>query len=269
MSDTLIALDANQHRAHGWKRHDHLRFAAADAVAPLLMAELTAALPYYPIAFVQRPDENYQMVAVQGLNEGQNLYIGPTGRGFGGYIPSCYRGYPFALRKTLIDGEQRLVLAFDTASGLYRDAPDPAQGEERFFEDDGTPRAMVARALEFLKQSAANQAITKAAVEALAAANLLTPWALPVENPDPRQPPQQHLYRIDETALIALPANDLAALRNASALAIAYAQIFSMPRLGLLSRLHQHHRAHPASTDASLAGLLDESETDGLRFDWD
>jgi len=269
MFSDLKPIDSNLHRTHGWKRQDHYRFAAGDALAPLLIRELPSALPSYPLAFVQRPGGGFSLVAVQGLFEGENLYVDAGGKWRAAYIPSYYRGYPFALQGALIQGERRGVLCFDFDSGLYREAPDASRGEERFFDDAGQVGPLLRKALAFLTQVAEHRRLTDQAVNALSAAQLLVPWTLAVENPNPQRSLQSGLYRVDESRFNALGGPILESLRNANALAIAYAQIFSHARVGVLRQLYDLSRPRPEVAELDLDALFDEGQGDSFKFEWD
>ena len=268
MTGRLLPLDAVQHRNHGWRRHTDLRFAAGDAWAPLLLAELPAALPTFPLAFVQRPGGGWQLAVVQGLHAGDNLCLDAAGRWVVGYLPSYYRGHPFVLCEVALNEGRRKVLCFDLDSGLYRETPRPEAGEERFFDDDGKLQPLPERAVAFLQQTDDNRQLTHSAVDALAEAELLQPWELAVPNPDADRPLLSGLMRIDEARLNTLDAAALAHLRSRNGLSIAYAQVFSLPRLGLLRRLYER-RAARSRLGAGLDGLLAEDPADSLNFDFD
>lgn len=271
---TLIPLSPTQHLTHGWKRHDHYRFAAEDAWAPLLIAELPAALAAYPLAFTARPGGGYRLVALQGLHHGENLMLTPDGRWAVGYIPSHYRGYPFSLRE-VVEGEQRRgMLCFDHGSGLYRDAPDAAQGEERFFDDQGEPTELVAQLMRFLNQTQINRELTDRAVDALEQAGVLTDWALPVDNPDPERPLLKGLKQIDQQALNALDGAALEGLQKVNALAVAYAQVFSGSRLGVLNKLYALHYPPDAQEERHLHSVPEDLDQlfggeDDIELDFD
>ncbi|NBC50030.1 MAG: hypothetical protein GVY22_19095 [Gammaproteobacteria bacterium] len=274
MSERWIALDPEKHRAHGWKRHDHYRFTAAEAWAPLLIAELPAALPLYALAFAPRDGEGgeQQLVVLQGLHAGDNLFLDVHGRWQGGYVPSCYRAYPFRLEPARVEGQARTLIYFDRSSGLYREQPDEARGEARFFDDAGKLTPLLERLVNFGNQCIENRQLTWSAVDALEAAGLLVPWALDVANPDSSRPLLEDLQRIDQTALNRLDARALARLRDASALPIAYAQVLSMPRVGLLPKLYARRaaaQARAAQASPAIDGVLSPDGAEELVFRWD
>src|SRR5690606_39363180 len=120
-------------------------FASAYSLSPLVAQELPRACLAMPIGFV-RSDNQYQLVAVQGLAPGKNLFVAPDGRWIGPYVPAAYRGYPFVLANTE-DGKRVLCVRED--SGLVSEV----QGEgEPFFDEEGNPSKPVQDVLNFLDQ---------------------------------------------------------------------------------------------------------------------
>lgn len=266
MNTGRILLSGTAHRTHGWRRYDNYAFAAAEVLAPLVLQEVAEALARYPLAFVKDAAGHAHLVAVLGLEPGRNLFVDPRGTWRGGYVPSCYRGYPFFLQPQPGDA-QRAALGFDLGSRLYREQPDVGSGEERFFDDEGRPQPLVQRLVGFLQAVAQDQRATRRAVALLARSSLLVPWDWPG-----RAANQPGLYRADETGLAALSPAQLGELRDASALRLAYAQILSIPRQSDLQRLAA--QVGPASTsagmpDASIVqAIFGQEREDALYFDW-
>jgi hypothetical protein len=266
MLQNVVPLNAKKHLGHGWKLQNLFHFAAQAGRAPLLIAELAAALPAYPLAFM-RVHDTYLLVALLGLYSDENLFVDPAGRWLPVYIPSCFRSYPFVLQDIQAEGKAAGVLCFDHASGLYREQPDPARKEQRFFNDDGTLQPHVQKLVQFLTQTVANRQLTSCAVAALHAAELLKPWALPVANPCPERQLQQGLFSIDEAALRKVNGTTLESLRDTSALAIAYAQLFSMRRLESLRSMQARRVQQPTSRPLdSLDDLFGEGDDAIIRF---
>lgn len=252
-------ISLSRHRERRWARYADYRFAAADALAPLVVQELPKAVMSLPIGFIAQPD-GYGLVAVQSLQPGQNLFVSADGRWLGGYVPAVYRGYPFALVKTEDDQQ---VLCIDEDSGLVLDAPQPEQGEP-FFADDDQPAEPLRKVLEFLQQVAANRAQSERLCALLAEHELIQPWPLKVTTPDGERP-VEGLYRIDEAALDALAPEPFEALRQAGALPLIYCQLLSMQHVALLGKLAEHHAQSKPRLDAS--EMFAASDT--LSFDWD
>lgn len=236
----FVALSRNLHAGKRWQRHSSYRFAAQDAVIPLVAQELPKAVMSLPVGFIAM-GENFVPVAVQGLAPGQNLFVAPDGRWLGEYTPAAYRGYPFRLAYAE-NGQQ--VLCFDQDSGLIGDGPEG----ETFFNEDGSPTQGVTEVMNFLMQIQANRDATARSCALLQQHGLIQPWPLKVQEAGGERA-VGGLFRVDEAALNALPAEALVALRDAGALVLAYCQLLSMqhlPKLGLLAQAHAQARAKAA-----------------------
>ena len=205
-------------------------FAAQDSLIPVVAAELPKLVPMIPLAFL--PNESgYLLMAVASLLPGQNLYIAPTtGQWMGNYVPASLRAYPFRMVKP-VDADQAVLCVIED-SGLLVPR---GQGSD-FFTEDGKPTQAIQDIVDFLSQIERNRVLTQLAVDALAEAGLLQPWALQTEK-DGAMVPVNGLFCINEAALNALDAATLHALREKGALALAYAQLFSMNQLEMLEKL--------------------------------
>lgn len=267
----FIPLNPERHLTHGWKRFDTLSFAEQDSCAPVLLAELKMLLPHYMLAFVRTAESRFMFVAVQGLFPKENLALNPTGKWVLPYVPSAYRGYPFALQQIERDGEARGLLCFDEESGLYCEAPDPNVGEERFFDEEGKPSGATQGVLDFLVQRRKNQLQTQVAVDQLAELGLLRPLAWPFESPDPEREMVKGFHGVDETAMRALPDDKLLQLTRSGALLMAHAQLLSFPRLEVMQQLHAlraRHQAGPGPADIGSIETLFGDKDDTLKFNF-
>lgn len=254
----LTVISREQYAAKRWKRYSSYSFAGQDTVAPLVAREVARACMHLPIGFVKTND-GFQLVAVQGLQAGKNLMVGPDGRWVGGYVPATYRTYPFALAKTTDD---RRVLCFREESGLINDVDG-----ERFFEDDGSPTKTLKDVLSFLEQVTKNAQQTAKLCEMLADVGLIQPWSVKLRTAN-RERELEGLFRVDEAALNALPVEKLDALRKAGALPVAYCQLLSMQHLHRLGNLAKQQAASEslASTESGELDLEFLRDDGNIRF---
>ena len=232
-----------RHGHQYWLKQSGHRFAASDALCPLVAQELPKAVLCLPIGFIVEGD-CFVPVAVQGLTSGQNLWVAADGRWLASYIPAPYRSYPFRMAPT-DQGEQ--VLCIDEASGLISES-----AGEPFFNDDGTPGKAVLEILEFFNQIEANRQLTRSMCAVLQQHGLIQPWPITVQGEHGEQK-VEGLFRIDEAALNALSAEALSEVRNAGGLTMAYCQLLSMQHLSTLGTLAQAH------AEAEKARLAQES----------
>lgn len=266
MSDWIL-LKQTQHAKAGWRPYRGYTFAAKDAVAPLVVAELAQAALHYPLGFVLQPNKQFQLVAVQGTTPGENLFVNDDGHWACDYIPSHYRGYPFSLAPSpkqpppsasqgaTVQSGQRLALAINQGSGLFHN---PAEhGDTPLFEKGGFSPALE-RVVNFLRQRRQNHQVTQALVKQLADSGIFVPWK--------KGPQVGGLHRVDEKALRNLTGEDLQPLVKSGAMTLAYIQMFSEHRLpALLSRKHGQNKK--AAERDSLESLFETD--DDFDFDFD
>ncbi|WP_041447581.1 SapC family protein [Thiocystis violascens] len=261
----LTAITSTAFADRNWQRYANYAFASRMNLIPALATELAKLVPALPMGFIPRA-ERFQLAALTSLQPDSNLFVAPDGRWLAGYVPAALRGYPFALARP--EGAPESVLCIDEASGLIV----AAGAGEPFFDADGQPAKTVKEVLNFLARVEHDRAVTQTMVDALQAASLIQPWPITV-NRDGAAVPVEGIHRVDEAALNALDDAAWLALRRSGALALVYAQLFSMNQLALFEQAgaaQARMRPPPQQPRApSLQDLgLSFGEEDSLRFDW-
>ncbi|CUB02775.1 SapC family protein [Marinomonas fungiae] len=89
-----------KHINSGWVSPSDYRQAKESALAPLMAAEISHALPFYPLAFVKLPDGRFQLNAIFSLKNDVNLFLNQANRWLVPYVPAALLSYPFAMMKT-------------------------------------------------------------------------------------------------------------------------------------------------------------------------
>ena len=260
------AVSRTQHAdSYFWPRQGY-GFAAQEQVVPILIAELTKLLPHYTLGFIQQSEgshQSYQPVALTGLGGERNLYVHSDGRWLASYVPSILRGHPFRMAKA--DNDQQ-VLAIEQDSLTDEPSAQP------LFDDDNLAEK-VQQTLNFLTQCDKNRQVTAKASQLLGDTGLVEQWPLKIECGEGMEPiTVQGLYRINEKAMNELAPEAFADLRKHGALALAYAQLFSISQLSQLTdraKFHEKHHAKQAdqSTSRDIDSLLD-GDDDDLTFDF-
>ncbi len=223
-----IAVSKSKHGNTGWKRYPNFAFAAHNHLAPLLLAELGKLLPHYVLGFLPREDV-FDAVVVLSLENGANAYVGSRGEWLAPYVPSSFRGAPFAMANTP-EGNQ--VLAIDGACLAE-------EGGEPLFGESGALADSVAQVLHFFEVVEENKKATARACQALADQGLITPWKVKYQLPErAARSSVAGLYCVDESVLNSLAGEALGELRDCGALGLAYGQLFSMHQLPLLATMH-------------------------------
>jgi hypothetical protein len=143
-------------------------FARFTNSVPLARVEFARAAREYPIVFAGDAETPLPL-AILGLAERQNLFIGDDGSWDADYLPAFVRRYPFVFTTT--DGARTFTLCIDEAfSGCNRDG----QGE-RLFDDAGGPTRYLDNVLAFLGEYQAEHQRTQAFGRRLAELDLLAP----------------------------------------------------------------------------------------------
>jgi hypothetical protein len=262
----FVAVSREGHEQKKWRRYESYTFAAADALAPIVVAELANAMPSMPLAFSEQSG-GYTLVAVLSLSPARNMFVGADGRWLGRYVPSWFRGHPFRMFPQ--QGTDKLVLCVDEESGLVVERS--AAGEE-FFDPEGNPSPALKSLFEFLMQVERSRRVTDLAVAALAEAGVIRPWQIKLKTKTGQgEQAIGGLHHIDEVALSALPDDVFLKLRKtAAALPITYAQMLSAAQLGIFEHLDrlQKQAASPSVTTLpeTIDSLFEMPGDDVIRF---
>lgn len=221
----IEAITPQQHSKKFWRQNDNLKFARQDSYCQVVLAELPQAIMSLPVCFVMAEDR-FQLVMLQGLQAASNLATDESGAWRFGYVPALYRAYPFLLAN---GADNDKILCINTDSGLVTDDAN----DQAFFEKDGAPTQRISDTLDFLSKLFINRLATENACNLLQEHELIEPWPMTIHDGDEDQI-INGLFRIREPALATLTPEVLAQLRDAGALSLAYAQLFSMQRVGRL-----------------------------------
>jgi SapC len=259
----FVIISRENHGSKTWSRPQNYGFAGADALAPVVGAELGAAALSIPLGFLEQGGR-FSIVAVLSLVPGQNMFVAPDGRWLGSYVPACFRTYPFRMLPQ--QGTDKLVLCTDEESGLIHDEGSVG---EKFFDEEGGISPALKPIFDLLMEVERSRWATGLAVAALAEAGVIRHWDIKVKSEQGQQA-ISGLHRIDEGALRSLPNDLFLKLRAASALPVAYTQLLSGGQIrifGHLAKLRQQLAPPPMPSIPESLGSLFEMPGDTLRFD--
>ncbi|TVQ96399.1 MAG: peptidase [Desulfovibrionales bacterium] len=252
-----VPVSQENHASKLWTRFTSYSFTASTHLVPVVAAELTNAIKSLSLAFTKQGNA-YTLVCLLSPIAGQNLFIDIAGRWLGGYVPSFFRGHPFSLVR--ISDTDTFQLCVDEASGLISETDG-----EQFFDGQGQLSKAVADVKEFLTKVENNRAATELAVSALSDAELIIPWPVKIKIDDTVMN-IPNLYRVDDGKLHALEDQTFLHLRKTQALPLAYAQLFSMPNIGLFPKLAQIKKNLAAQAGAGRIKASIEFDDDMIRF---
>jgi len=218
----LAPLSSNLHSDWSARRVDAAPFLAAVHAVPLTGEEFGLASRHYPIVFAA--GENPVPLALMGLNEGVNVFVGDDGKLTSEvYVPAYVRRYPFMLAKLRPDSDE-LSLCFDPTA----DTVGKFDEGERLF--DGTePSQTTKDILGFCEQFEQAGQRTAAFVKELIDLKLLIDGEVSIQPEGAEKP---FVYRgfqmISEEKLRELRGDQARKMIQSGALALIYAHLFSL-----------------------------------------
>ena len=195
---------------------------AVTHAVPLTVDEFIVAQRDYPIVF--STGEGSVPLALMGLNEGVNVFVGEDGRmAEPRYIPAYVRRYPFMLAR-LREDAQELSLCFDPTGEAVGNFD---EGQPLF--DGDKPAQALNDVLKFCEDFEIAAQRTNAFVQDLEQSGLLIDGEVAIQPADSQQP---FVYRgfkmIDEEKVRTLGAEELVRLNTSGALPLIMAHMFSL-----------------------------------------
>ncbi|MDH3461075.1 MAG: SapC family protein [Burkholderiaceae bacterium] len=230
-----IALNRERHQALRMSpTQNHFGFAAKTNAVPIASTEFAEAARDYPIVFVGEEGGPFNVAALVGLRDNENLMVDAQGLwATGTYVPAFARRYPFVLAKT--DDADRLTVCIDEVyPGLSNDTGEP------LFEADGAESAYLKRVLEFLQLFHNEAQRTTMFATRLKELGLLVSKVINVERKGTRQS-LQGVWIVDRARLAGMDDVRVVELFRSGYLSWIDAHLLSLGNLTrLVSRLDEH-----------------------------
>lgn len=216
------------------------RFAAASPAIVLTTDEFIPAEADYPIVFASA--ETPMPVVLTGMPGATNRHVDADGQWAAErYIPAYVRRYPFLLAK-LNEKATDLTLCFDSESDRF------VEGDDGNLFDGDEPTALTRDALGFCEQFEGAIRRTENFVRELQDLDLLieAEASMPGEDGTPRV--LRGFQMVSEEKLKGLRGDQYRKLVQSGALALIFAHLFSLRRIGSLFAQEPQPEQHAASS---------------------
>lgn len=218
----LVPLSSVDHANFRARALDKADFLINQHAVPLTSDEFASASRFYPIVF--SAGDNPVPLALMGLNEGVNTFVGDDGKLLNPvYVPAYVRRYPFLLAKLRPDTEE-LSLCFDPSSGALGEFD---EGDALF--ENGEPTEPTKAVLEFCKNFEEAGQRTGLFMEELQKADLLMDGEVSIQ---PEGSDKPFIYRgfkmVDENKLRELRGDVLRKMMQNGMLGLIFAHLFSL-----------------------------------------
>ena len=227
--NSLAPLSSQLHPSHGLKPRGDLGFTRGTHAIPVTVDEFPLAQRSYPIVF--GVGDNPAPLALVGLQEGENLYLGADDQwDANAYVPAFVRRYPFMLAR-LTPESQELSLCFDDTAGIVVDN----EGEKLFAGTD--PSETTKSILQFCEQFEQAVLRTRSFMEELTKLDLLMDGEVTIQRDGLAQPAVYRGFRmVDEQKLQNLRGDQARKMVQSGLMGLIYAHLFS---LSLISPLFE------------------------------
>lgn len=198
-------------------------------ILPLVIAEFPSAAVEFPICFVQNPqNQQYQVVALMGIERGENLFVQDT-KWDASYMPARYTHAPFGLLKNP-DDETQYGIAIDVENRQVSET----EGE-LLFNDDGEETEFLKKQKEAMGKYLEQEHFTTLFCKELAEKELLSTRNITVSIGEKRMS-VDGVAIVDEEKLNALSDEDFLDLRKKNLLASVYTHLYSLRQMNNLMK---------------------------------
>lgn len=234
----LVVLDSVTHRNLRVARRPARECAEVNAIS-VIPRELPRLVAHYPVFFTKSTDSGrFEPAALFGFGRKENLFL-VNGCWDVAYVPLQIQRQPFALIPRRSDSSTGAPAGLDVAIDLDSSNIQAQEGE-RLFGDDGGPSKFLADITSMLSALVSGSREAYAFTARLAELDLIEPVRIDVELVDGSESKLEGLYWIAAAALKALPAAQLAELRDRGFLEWLYFQMASVSHVsGLVARKNQ------------------------------
>lgn len=215
-------------------------FARSSNAIPISYSEFSAACRDYPLAFsTSDGGATFAAIAIVGLADRENLYVGDAGWDPAVYLPAYIRRYPFCMARVTIDAVEQA----DRLVCVERDFL--AEDGEPMFDDAGGPLERWRPIEKLVNEYEADLERSREMCATLAEYALLEPFSMQAQLRDGGAMNLGGMHRVEEKKLESLNAAQHRNLLRKGILGRIYAHLLSLDNFGRL--LARRHRAAQAS----------------------
>ncbi|HSN18213.1 MAG TPA: SapC family protein [Gammaproteobacteria bacterium] len=227
---SLVALDKEIHKGKGVVSARRAAFAANLTGVYVLAAEFVQASRNYPIVFAQdQQTGDYLPIAVTGLNQDENLFVGDDGEWQEGvYVPAYVRRWPFF--GVRVEGEAARngdILICVDESGLE-------SSKATVFDSSGNPSSDFQPTQTLISEMEGARPATEELCQAVKELGLLEPFEAHAFPKGGREMRLRGMFRVNEDRLNELPPKDVKRLMKDGELSRIYAHLMSLDNFKFL-----------------------------------
>ncbi|HSV71045.1 MAG TPA: SapC family protein [Methylibium sp.] len=221
-----VLLDRNQHRGKRIRRLEHFGIAAKMNAGFLAATEFPEAAKEFVIGFITMAEKDEQgrpevgPIALFGLRQEENLFVGADGRWDARYVPAFVRRYPLAYSRS--EGSEQYNVVVDAGWEGFNDSDG-----ELLVDADGKATPFLDGMIKFMDAFEQEVQRTRILCRRIVDLDLLKPVQIDVTLPGGQKLNAGGVRVVDEDKLKALPEATSAELLRTGMLGLLYAHLLS------------------------------------------
>lgn len=218
----LVPISQQEHGSWHYAPLQSVPFLRTEHAVPITIDEFSLAQRFYPIIFSS--GDTPVPLALMGLNEGINTFIGEDGKMTeDAYVPAYIRRYPFLLARLHPDNEELSLCVDPTADGISADG----QGDAIF--NGSEPSEATLAILQFCEQFEQAGQRTAAFIKELQDNDLLMEGEVSISRNEGEEPTVYRGFQmVNEEKLRGLRGDVLRKMMQSGLLPLVHAHLFSL-----------------------------------------
>lgn len=227
-----VNVDSPELENKRWLPHKDYQFAKSTLSAEIAASELALCAQDYPV-FISQKGDQFTLLALFGMEKGNNAYINKRGNWLARYIPVEIRINPFSYRHNS-NSELELVVNAHSRRVVSGTAG------EAFVDNGGNLAPKLGKFQHSLQAIAASKVTSHKMCTLLQKHELLVPWAS-TESYRKTTEISEPLYAVNEPALAKLADDAVLELHKAGAMGFCYSLILSQLNMRAVDEFSQLH----------------------------
>lgn len=223
----VVPLNKEKHRKLSLSLVDNFNHTKKTNSVYIAAVEFPKASKEYPIVFAKSADNEIFPMAILGLKDNENLFVGKKGEWLANYIPAYVRRYPFILASGTDKSGTEFAVCIDEG---YAGFNSKNKGR-KLFDDDGKESELLQQTLKFLQEYQSHIQFTKVFCNNINKLGLLEPMQAKAEFKGGKKLALRGFMGVNRERLKDIEPTKLSELLKAGHMELIYAHLNSLDNI--------------------------------------
>ncbi len=223
----VVPLNKEKHGNLSLSAIDNFKHTKETNSVYIAAVEFLKASKEYPIVFAKTPGDEIFPVALLGLKDHENLFVGKKGEWLANYIPAYIRRYPFILASGPTQGGSQFAVCIDEG---YEGFNSKNKGK-KLFDDDGKESELLQQAIKFLQEYQGHIQFTSSFCNKINELGLLEPMQAKAEFKDGKKLALRGFMGVNRERLKTIEPDTLSELVKSNHMELIYAHLSSLDNI--------------------------------------